>query len=259
MKTVLICHEGDAFDQQGLTRWLSSFSDLAGMVVLRERSDQVKRRIKCEIERSGWIRFSDILAFRLYYKLFLDGQYRDWIAATIASLQQRYGDVPQIPAVYTHTPNSPEAEAFIRGCKPDVTLARCKFILKERIFSIPTVGTFVMHPGICPEYRNAHGCFWALARRDMSKVGMTLFRVDSGVDTGPVYGYFSYDFDEKRESHTVIQQRCVSENLDAIAAKLKEVAEGKAQIVLVSGRESGTWGQPWMSQYLQWRLAARRR
>jgi hypothetical protein len=29
-------------------------------------------------------------------------------------------------------------------------IARCKTLLAGRIFTIPTVGTFVMHPGICP-------------------------------------------------------------------------------------------------------------
>src|SRR5436309_328007 len=32
--------------------------------------------------------------------------------------------------------------------------------------SLPARGTFVLHTGICPEYRNAHGCFWALARSE---------------------------------------------------------------------------------------------
>jgi methionyl-tRNA formyltransferase len=137
-------------------------------------------------------------------------------------------------------------------------IARCKFILKERVFGIATVGTFVMHPGICPEYRNAHGCFWALVRRDVSKVGMTLLRADAGVDTGPIFGYFTYDFDERRESHLQIGQRCVSENFDEIAAKLKEVAAGRAQPIPVDGRKSGVWGQPWMTKYVQWKLAARR-
>ena len=70
-------------------------------------------------------------------------------------------------------------------------VARCKRILKERIFAVPRPGTYVLHPGICPEYRNAHGAFWALARRDLDKVGLTLLRIDKGVDTGPVYGYFT--------------------------------------------------------------------
>lgn len=258
MKTVLICHDGDGFDQKALPRWLASFSDLAGMVVLREGTEQIRRRVKREIERSGWLRFGDVVTFRLYYTLFLDKQYQNWVAASVSKLQQRYGDAPQVPVVHSHTPNSPEVEAFVRNCQPDIMIARCKFILKKRIFAIPTVGTFVMHPGICPEYRNAHGCFWALARRDIGKVGMTLLRVDAGVDTGPIFGYFTYDFDEKHESHLVIGQRCILENLDQIAAKLKEVAEGTAQRVPVDGRHSGVWGQPWMTKYVKWKLAAQR-
>lgn len=258
MKTVLICHEGDAFDQQGLTRWLASFSELVGLVVLRERPDALKRRIKKEIERSGRLRMLDIFVFRLYYRVFLAKQYDTWLRRTLGELQRRYGDVPQVATVYSHTPNSPEVEKFVRELQPDIMIARCKFILKEQVFRIPTVGTFVMHPGICPEYRNAHGCFWALARRDTGKVGVTLLKVDKGVDTGPVYGYFGYDYDERNESHMIIAQRCVFENLDAIARKLQEIADGRAERISVEGRESGVWGQPWMTKYVEWKLAARR-
>jgi len=35
-----------------------------------------------------------------------------------------------------------------------------------------------MHPGICPEYRNSHGCFWALANDDPERVGVTLLQID---------------------------------------------------------------------------------
>ena len=77
-----------------------------------------------------------------------------------------------------------------------------------------------MHPGVCPEYRNAHGCFWALANGDAERVGMTLLKVDAGVDTGPVYGYYGCRYDESRDSHVVIQSRVVFDNLDTLRAKL---------------------------------------
>src|SRR5678809_621983 len=87
----------------------------------------------------------------------------------------------------------------------------------------PRVGTFVLHPGICPEYRNAHGCFWALANRDLGNVGMSLLKIDAGVDTGPVYGYYRCDFDEKSETHVVIQERVVFDNLDELADKFRDL------------------------------------
>ena len=115
----------------------------------------------------------------------------------------------------------------------------------------------MVHPGICPEYRNAHGCFWALARRDLERVGATLLRIDEGVDTGPVYGYYSTSFDERRESHVVIQLRSVYDNFDRISEDLRRVYEGSAVPIDVSGRKSAAWGQPRLSDYLRWKRAAR--
>src|SRR3569623_877505 len=93
VRTVLMCHAGDAFDREGLAAWLASFSDLAGIVVIEETAVQKRARIKQ--------------------------------------------------------------------------------LLARRIYRIPRHGSLVMHPGICPEYRKAHGCFWALAERDLDRVGLT--------------------------------------------------------------------------------------
>jgi folate-dependent phosphoribosylglycinamide formyltransferase PurN len=261
MKALLICHEGAAMTQDGLVRWLASFSDVVGMVVLRETRQRVWRRIQREIERVGVLRFLDVVAFRLYYRLFLASRDRAWEEQHLKDMARRYSKVnpKAIPILYSHSPNTPEAAQFIRTQAPDIMLARCKTLLKERIFSIPTKGTFVMHPGICPEYRNAHGCFWALANDDLQKVGMTLLRIDKGVDTGPIYGYYSYKYDEVRESHIIIQHRVVYENLDAIKNKLLEIYHGQAVPLEVCGRASATWGQPWLTCYLRWKCRARRR
>ena len=111
----------------------------------------------------------------------------------------------------------------MRERQPTLVIARCKTLLQQRIFSIPTLGTYVLHPGICPEYRNAHGCFWALARGDDANVGATLLRIDRGVDTGPVFGYFRVQSDPRLESHLVTEHRAVLEHLDAIRDRLREI------------------------------------
>jgi len=110
-----------------------------------------------------------------------------------------------------------------------------------------------MHPGICPEYRNAHGCFWAVAEGDPANVGMTLLRVDRGVDTGPVFGYFHVDVAAGDGSHIVTEHRTVLENLDAIKATLLEIAAGRAAPIDTTGRRSATWGQPWLTAFLKMR------
>lgn len=260
MKTLLICHDGAQLDQVVLARWLNSFSELVGIVVIQEPPGRMWRRVRRELKRIGVFRFLDALAFRLYYRLFVARKDMRWERHELQEKSFKYGDIAAKTAILkTPSPNSAESEAFVRKLNPDIVVARCKTLLKESVFSIPTKGTFVMHPGICPEYRNAHGCFWALANGETDKVGMTLLRIDKGVDTGPPFGYFSYPFDEVQESHIVIQHRVVLENLDALRAKFFEIFDGKAVPLSTSGRASAAWGQPWLSKYLQWKSRARRR
>jgi peptidoglycan/xylan/chitin deacetylase (PgdA/CDA1 family) len=260
MKTLLICHSEDRLNCEALPAWLDSFSDLGGIVFIDENSSRLLKRIRNEIKRSGVIRFLDVLLFRIYYKVFLSSRDREIQLARLESIRKAYPDYsgPQ-KELHTLSPNSGEVAEFIRSVQPDIIIARCKIILKKEIYDLAKSGTFVMHPGICPEYRNSHGCFWALASNDLDKVGMTLLKIDDGVDTGPVYGYFYPRFDEVKDSHITIQDGTVFDNLDAIRGRLLEIHAGKASPINTEGRPSGVWGQPWMSRYLRWKLAARKR
>lgn len=260
LRSLLICHKGATLDERGLAAWLASFSDLAGVLVLDETAPQVRRRIQRELKRVGPLRLLDVLAFRLFYRLFHARRDTDWESRTLARLAERYPTPPDgIPTVTTHSVNSDAAREFVSDCAPDVMIARCKQIIGPEVFTIPTHGTWVMHPGVCPEYRNAHGCFWALANDDLDHVGLTLLQIDEGVDTGPVYGYFDYDFDEVDETHIVIQARVLLDNLDGLRDRLLAAIEGGAEPIDTTGRQSGVWGQPWLSRHLRWKRRARRR
>lgn len=255
-RAVLICHHDAPLDTEGMRRWLGSFTELAGVVVIRETGDQVKRRVQREFKRIGPLRFADVLAFRLYYKLMLAKADAEWTRAELQRLEQRFPDV-KAPTIETHSPNSPAVETFIREARPDIIIARSKFMLNKRIFTLASRATLVMHPGVCPEYRNAHGCFWALANDDRTRAGLTLLAIDEGIDTGPVYGYYSYAIDELGESHHRIQQRCLFENLDEIGTKMLEIHKGTAARIDTQGRKSAMWGQPWLTRHFKWKRRAR--
>ena len=258
-RTVLICHDTEPLNRRALARWLASFTDLVGIIVIREPKSRLRKRIKREIKRVGWWRFLDVLALRLYSRIFLHANDQRWTKQTLARLEARYLDVPASTRILeTPSANSKEAERLLSELRPDLILARCKQLLNERIFGQAQIGTFVMHPGICPEYRNAHGCFWALALRDKENVGMTLLKIDKGVDTGPVYGYYRCSFDEGRESHNIIQNRVVFDNLDSLRTKFEQILAGSAPTIDTSGRKSQAWGQPWLSAYLRWKRAVRK-
>lgn len=259
-RTVLICHAESILNREGVARWLGSFTELAGIVLIEEHGRQTKTRVRSEVKRIGLLRFADVLAFRVYYGLTQARRDAAWLRDRLNRLAAAYPPLAaDVEILRTPDPNAPEVEAFLKRLEPDMVLARCKRILKERIFSVPRLGTYVLHPGVCPEYRNAHGAFWALANRDLDRVGLTLLRIDKGVDTGPVYGYYSYPFDEVHESHIVIMTRLVLDNLDALRDKWLEIYRGDARTIDTRGRASGVWGQPWLTRYLRWKRDAKRR
>ena len=256
MRTLLICHEEAPLDREGLVRWLGSFSTAAGTVVIREPGTRRRRRIVREIRRVGFARFLDVLAFRLHYALTAARGDQEWEQRELERLRALFPERPDPPEIVVDSPNAPAAEQFIRDARPDLVIARCKTILKEQVFSIPKHGTFVMHPGICPEYRNAHGCFWAMASGDDANVGMTLLKIDRGVDTGPVFGYFRVTPDPA-DSHIVTQHRSVLSHLDGIRDVLTAVGRGTAAPLETRGRRSVAWGQPWLTAYLRMRFRGR--
>jgi methionyl-tRNA formyltransferase len=233
---------------------------LAGVVAIRGDARRLRRAIRREIGRAGLIGFADVAAMRLYARLGLAARDRAWARRRVEELRRAYpADLAGVARVAVSDPNSEAAREFLGAVRPDLIVARCKFILRPAIFELARAGAFALHPGICPEYRNAHGCFWALVNRDLERVGMTLLRLDRGVDTGPIYLHAAADFDELRDSHVIIQHRVVFDNLDAIGRVLIAVARGQAPApVSTAGRRSAAWGQPGLSHYLRWKWAARR-
>ena len=258
---VLICHEQSLLDREGLASWLASRLRLAGLIIIRDEPARLWRAARRELRRVGLLGFVDVVAYRAYARLRLAHGDAAWETRMVEDLRRRYPvDLEAIPHITVSTPNGDDARRFLTRVEPDVVIARCKVILKPDIVALPRAGTFVFHPGICPEYRNAHGCFWALANRDLDRVGMTLLRADAGVDTGPVYLQAGCDFDEVRESHIVIQHRVVVENLDSIERILIALCRGDdVGRFPTDGRRSAVWGQPRLTRYLRWKRAARRR
>jgi len=253
MKTVLICHAGDDLTRYGFARWLASFSELRGIVEIHEDGSRAKQRIRAEVRRVGWLRLLfDVLPYRVYNRFIDAPADRIWTQNKLAELHADYPELPDsIEVLQTVSPNSAETREFLQRLAPDMAVARCKTLINEEIFSIPPDGVLILHPGICPEYRNAHGCFWALANDEPDKVGMTLLRIDAGIDTGPVYGYYSYPFDVHRDTPAIIHARVVYDNLDALREKFLEIHAGQAVAISTEGRASGLWGQPWLSKYLK--------
>jgi len=87
--------------------------------------------------------------------------------------------------VLTGPPNGARMAKALRRLDPDVVvLARCAVILEPQVLSIPREGVVNVHPGLLPWIRGNSPVTHAVLRG--VPLGASAFRVDPGIDTGPV-------------------------------------------------------------------------
>jgi phosphoribosylglycinamide formyltransferase-1 len=100
-------------------------------------------------------------------------------------------DTPMPPERYQRvtSANDPSVAFLIVTAEPDVVVVNGTRILSRtlldtiRAIPAPVLNT---HAGITPAYRGVHGGYWARARGDTARCGVTIHLVDAGVDTGDV-------------------------------------------------------------------------
>ena len=69
-------------------------------------------------------------------------------------------------------------------------------IAGERVLGSPKYGCIGMHPTLLPEGRGRAAIPWAILK-GLKKTGVTMFKLDNGVDTGDIIGQEEIELDER--------------------------------------------------------------
>jgi len=74
----------------------------------------------------------------------------------------------------------------VRKMKPDlIVVVAFGQILKRNLLTMPEWGIINIHASLLPKYRGAAPIQWAILNNE-SKTGLTVMRMDEGLDTGPI-------------------------------------------------------------------------
>ncbi len=81
----------------------------------------------------------------------------------------------------------PEAQAALGAGRADLAvMAFATQIIPVEVLDAPALASVCFHPSMLPRYRGGAAINWQLIN-GQSKGGITIFRPDQGIDTGPVY------------------------------------------------------------------------
>lgn len=93
--------------------------------------------------------------------------------------------VPSARLLHYADLHAPECLAHLRSLRPDLGLVFACYRLRRSLFSIPRLGTLNLHLGKAPEFRGSSPGFYELLA-GVPEVGVTVHRVDEGLDSGPI-------------------------------------------------------------------------
>jgi methionyl-tRNA formyltransferase len=102
--------------------------------------------------------------------------------------------VPSALHLHFRDLHSPECLAQVRALRPDLGIVFACYRLRPSLFEIPRLGTLNLHLGRAPEFRGSSPGFYELLA-GVPEVGVTVHRVDDGLDSGPILLQRSFPLD----------------------------------------------------------------
>jgi len=111
-----------------------------------------------------------------------------------------------IPLVKFRNINDPDAVVAIRGAKLDwLMIIGWSQIAREEVLSLPSRGVLGMHPSLLPVGRGRAAVPWAILL-DLPETGVTMFKLDGGVDTGPIVAQERLPLDVREDASSLYKR-----------------------------------------------------
>ncbi len=130
-----------------------------------------------------------------------------------------------IPVFQPEKAKAPESVARIAAEDPDlIVVVAYGHILPPSILSIPRHGCINVHASLLPKYRGAAPINWAIARGETA-TGVTIMKMDPGMDTGPMLHVRSIPIGEDDTAGTMFP-KLAALGAEALAEALRKLHDG---------------------------------
>ncbi len=221
-------------------------------VILEER---VPRRqfLERRVRRLGWARVLGQVLFR--------GLMVPWLHLTSRrrgrAIEREFGldaspiDPAKIVAVASV--NSEDSIAALRKLDPEVVVINGTRILSEQALGCAGATFLNVHAGITPLYRGVHGGYWALVEKNPQACGVTVHRVDAGIDTGGILeqGLIQPAPQDNFVTYPLLQ---LGVGLPLLKKAIEDLGAGRSQTRAAPAGASRLWSHPTLWQYLRDRV-----
>lgn len=120
--------------------------------------------------------------------------------------------------------NSRDSVAQMKAWVPDVAVFTGGNILREQILAVPRLGIINAHLALLPEIRGMSSPEWSMMCR--VPLGITIHRIDRGIDTGPILLRREFTDTRNCESFTDLRNRMIAAGIEMVGEVIRGLEQG---------------------------------
>ena len=148
----------------------------------------------------------------------------DWMPPAISELADQVG----APSYECGEIGHPEVTNWLAAMSVDVVCVACwNRVIPPSVLDIPRHGFLNVHPSLLPAYRGPYPLFWQY-RAGENATGVSVHRMDAGLDTGDIVGQRELDFEEGIRGAEA-EVLCALAGGDLLAECLEKLESGALQ------------------------------
>ncbi|MFB6352193.1 MAG: formyl transferase [Bradymonadaceae bacterium] len=216
-------------------------------VILEEPVDRTTF-LQRRIDRLGWTTVAGQVAFRLGAMPLLAGLADSRIQAIIERAGMDPSPIPEADLVEVDSANDVETAQALCYSEPEVVVISGTRIIDAAILNTVPAPFLNMHTGITPMYRGVHGGYWALAEGEPEACGVTIHKVDPGIDTGGIVDRATVDVTE-RDNFATYPYLQFEAGLPLLREAVGEAIDGGLETVDEPDGASELWSHPTIWEY----------
>lgn len=221
--------------------------------VIREQKASIATLLRRRLQKLGIRKVAGQILFAAGIAPILTWSSRCRVQQIISLNRLNTSEIPTSCTIDVSSVNSDVAIRELERFSPRVVVVNGTRIIDEKILKSISAIFINAHAGITPMYRGVHGGYWALASGDPGNCGVTVHKVDKGIDTGSIIAQATISPTTKDTFATYPFLQTASAIPLLIQAVSDALAGNLAELPPPPGR-SRLWTHPTACEYLKNRI-----
>ncbi|MGN6300333.1 MAG: formyltransferase family protein [Angustibacter sp.] len=151
-----------------------------------------------------------------------------------------FANAHDVPLHKFRNMNDPDAVESVRAAELDwLYVVGWSQLAKREILQTPSRGVIGIHPTMLPQGRGRASIPWAIIK-GLEQTGVTMFKLDEGMDTGPILGQIPIPV-SAGETSTTLYEKVVAAHRALIRQTYVGLAEGTIEAVPQDESQASIW------------------